>query len=473
MNKSGLSILEITATLFDPFMKPFLTLLLLCSLCLTGCKSYDQPEVPLSATDKTRLVWDDDPTSTMTVIWDQLEGEPATVYYGTKDFGRAHFKYPYQQATNRVVDGYLDMHTCMAELSDLEADQVYYAVIKDAQGISERFWFRTAPDEPQAFTFIAGGDSKSGGLPLEAGRASNRMVAKLRPLFIQYNGDFTSGDGTNAERWHQWLTDWDTLTTTPDGRKFPIVAVQGNHENGERTMLNKLFNTPYQIDIPEQIYYSLSFGGDLFHIIVLNTEVDPGANQRRWLENDLKAHQDATFIIAGYHRPFLPHTRKKKENQFLYDQWADLFYEYGLDLSMDGDSHLHKTTYPLKPSSSPSTSEGFIRDDENGTVNTGEGSWGAAPRPVDAKRAWTLQSGSFNQFKWIHVHPDEKDRPAQMELFTVKTSEMNPDGTQTHFVDEVEALTQRNLFEIPENIELFKEEDGQVSVKIPFYLNGQ
>ena len=162
------------------------------------------------------------------------------------------------------------MNTYYTKLENLEPDQAYYFVIKDSTGVSERFYFKTAPDRPKKFTFIAGGDTKSKGSALSAGRASNKMVAKLRPLFVLFNGDFTTGNGTNPEYWHQWLTDWDSLTTTIDGRKFPIVPVHGNHENGNKIILNKIFDVPFQGSDSTNIYYSLSFGDKFFHIIVLN-----------------------------------------------------------------------------------------------------------------------------------------------------------------------------------------------------------
>ncbi len=424
-----------------------------------------------ATSDKYRLVWNDDPTSTMTIIWDQLEGEDAVVYYDTIDYERQYWKYPYSQTPTHRLMNYYGMNTCYAKLENLKPDQTYYFVIRDDVGVSKRFYFQTAPDVPKPFTFIAGGDTKSLDAPLEATRASNRMVAKLRPLFVLYNGDFISGDGTNASWWHQWLSDWDSLTTTSDGRKIPIVPVHGNHENGNMSILNKIFDAPFQYGDSTNIYYSLSFGNQFFHIIALNSEIEEGGDQHDWLQSDLEAHQDFTFKIAGYHKPFRPHTSSKRENIYQYEQWAGLFYTYGLDLSIDGDSHMHKITYPVRPSDERGSDEGFIRDDERGTMYAGEGSWGAMYRVNDDDKPWTYQSGSFNQIKWIHVGPEDGDQPAQMELFTVITSQYDDEMNQTLFVDEVESLTENNLFHIPDNINLFKGSDSRQSVKYPFYLN--
>jgi len=255
-----------------------------------------------ASSDKYRLVWNDDPKTTVTIAWDQLNGNNPVILYDTSDYERKYWKYKQKQVASFVRMKY-DMNTHFAKLTGLSPGHNYYFVIKDNSGVSKRYWFKTAPDKPEAFTFIAGGDTKSEEEPLEAGRASNRMVAKLRPLFILFSGDFCSGDGTNSDYWKQWLTDWFTLTTTPDGRIFPIIPVQGNHENGDKKNLVYIFNTHFQNNDTSNIFYSLSLGGDLMHITVLNSEIDQGGFQRQWLEEDLRTHEEYILKIAGYHRP--------------------------------------------------------------------------------------------------------------------------------------------------------------------------
>lgn len=424
-----------------------------------------------AAADKFRLSWTDDPTTTMTIIWDQKVGAEATIFYGKEDFGRQFWKYDHQQKPTEKLLNYYHMNTFYCTLENLQPDAIYFFLLKDSVGVSKRFSFRTAPDKPQQFTFVTGGDTKSSGASLEAGRASNKMVAKLRPLFVLFNGDFNSGNGTYPDRWHQWLNDWESLATTADGRLFPVIAVHGNHENGNKSILNKIFGAPFQGTDSTNIYYSLSIGGDFFHMISLNTEIDEGGAQRDWLQHDLQAHADFTFKIAGYHKPFWPHTAKKGENEYQYEQWAGLFYKYGLNMSFDGDSHMHKITYPLRPSRENGSYLGFIRDDENGTMFVGEGSWGAHPRPNDDDKPWTMQSESVNQIKWIHVKPAEPGSPASMEIFTVITSRYDAEQNQTFYVDDVESISDGNRFEIPQNITLFTGKDSVKSVKYPLHLN--
>lgn len=433
-----------------------------------GCQTV--PET-LAASDKYRLVWNEDPATNITVGWDQHENTNPVVLYGTTDHGRKFWKYNLSNTADRILDKY-EMNTHFAKLTNLNPDRAYYFVIKDDMGVSERYWFRTAPNKPKAFTFVVGGDTKSDDEPLEAGRASNRMTAKLRPLFVTFAGDFCSGNGTVPERWHTWLKDWHKLATTADGRMIPVFPIHGNHENGDHANLNYIFNAPYQDNDSSRIYYSLTFGGDFMHLIALNTEIDEGGDQRNWLENDLKTHKDYTFKIAGYHKPFFPHTTRKGENPYQYNQWAHLFYDYGVNLSLDGDTHMSKITYPLRPDSTTADSfMGFVRDDEKGTMFLGEGSWGAHPRDNDDDKPWTIKSYSANQIKWIHVMPKKGDLPDRMSIYTVITGTYDENENQTLYDGDVESLSEDNLFDIPENLNLLEYGEYGKVIKYPFSLN--
>jgi len=427
-----------------------------------GCNE----EYALSSVDKIRLSWNDSPATTLTIGWDQVSGENPIVYYGTKDKGRKWKRYKSSMAPSREIS-HLNMNTKFSDISGLLPDKAYYFVIKDSEGVSERFWFKTAPDKPAPFTYIMGGDTKSVDPVLTAGRQAHTMVSKLRPLFVVFCGDFTTGDGTNPDYWAQWLNDWFEYTRTSDGRLFPIVVVHGNHENGDLKVLNNIFNTPYQYENPENIYYSLSFGGDLFHMIVLNSEIEEGGDQRLWLEEDLKENEDFTFKLAAYHKPFAPHTKRKKFNLSQYQQWAYLFYEYGLNLSLDADSHMSKITFPVKPDSI-SGIDGFVREDISGTMFLGEGSWGASHRIDNGDKAWTLRSGSFQQFKWLQVFPETDSKPAHIDIRTVITSLKDSLNNRTAFVENVSALTEENVFAIPEGINLFTTEPYGDVITYPF-----
>ncbi len=115
----------------------------------------------LAETARFRVVWSGDPSTSATIGWDQLEGDNPVLYYGTKDVDGDPEKFEHSMKPTRNVPNYRGMNNMFVRLENLEADQKYYFVVKDSQQVSYQFWFRTAPDKPKAFTFVAGGDTKS------------------------------------------------------------------------------------------------------------------------------------------------------------------------------------------------------------------------------------------------------------------------------------------------------------------------
>lgn len=421
----------------------------------------------LAETARFRVVWSGDASTTATIGWDQLAGDNPVLYYGTKDVDGDTEKFEHSMKPTRNVPDYRGMNNMFVRLENLEPDQKYYFVVKDSEGVSYQFWFRTAPDKPKAFTFVAGGDTKSYGSALVAGRESNMMTRNLRPLFVLFSGDFNSGSGLSYGRWQQWFDDWFLLTTTSDNRLTPIVPVHGNHEDGDKTVLHNLFDVPYQGDDQESIYYDTTFG-DFFSILALNSQIKAEGAQTEWLEKNLKKYENHTFKVAAYHKPFFPHTTRKRENQHLYDLWANLFFNYGLDLSFDADSHISKMTFPIRPSDEDGSHMGFIRDDKKGTMYIGEGSWGASPRNTDDAKPWTLRTGAFNQVKWLHVYPEADGKPAHIEIRTVITAEPGEDGLQIPYSHQVVPLKEGEEFNIPKGIKLFSTEPYGDVITYPF-----
>ncbi len=422
-----------------------------------------------AATDMHRLIWNDEPSTTMTVSWRQLSGE-AKVCYDVVDQGLDPARYGNFQSVTKRND-HLGLRTRFTRIEMLRPDTKYYFLIADEDSVSRRYYFRTAPANPEDFTFIAGGDTKSSdqrvkkaaaGSPprktaYDYGRMSNRMVAKLRPLFVLFVGDFTS-NSDKASRWVEWFNDWNEDTCSADGQMYPIIPVHGNHENPNGlTDLKNLFDTP------EEVYYTIDFGGNYLRIFVLNTELSSGQmrklvpdvdkkweEQTAWLEETLRNSGDFKFRAAMYHKPMRPHTQKKRVVEPLYRDWAPLFSKYNLNLSFDGDSHMHKITYPVVPD--PEGQDGFRRDDERGTMYIGEGSWGASPRPADVVRDWSMSLGSFNQFKLIHVKRNQ---------FLIHTVMTDNEG-------DVGALKEGREFDFPKGIKLFDTPGQGTTIHYPF-----
>ncbi|WP_346188822.1 pre-peptidase C-terminal domain-containing protein [Rubritalea halochordaticola] len=387
---------------------------------------------------RLRVTWVTDPSTTATIGWEQVSGSAGTVHFDTSDHGTTVANYSFSKTVDRQVS-YHGMNNSFARLSGLTPDTNYYFVIEDNSGASDRYYFRTAPATAQPFTFCAGGDSRNNRTPRQQ---ANRLVGKLRPLFVAFTGDMINSDV--AVEWQEWLDDWQE-TITSDGRIFPILPHRGNHESGGNQTVYNIFDTT------SNNYYALNIGGDLMRFYVLNSEVSAGGTQLSWLQNDLNSNSGTTrHLCAGYHKPMRPHQSGKSEGSDEYNNWAQLFYDHGMDLVFESDSHVVKRTGPLMPSTGAGSDEGFIAvssSDPNATIYTGEGCWGAPLRAADDSKNWTLAAGSFNSFDWVQVYSDRID----LRTVVVNSQEANTGSN-----------TDADPFAIPSNLQLWTPASGTV-----------
>jgi hypothetical protein len=373
----------------------------------------------------------------MTIAWNQISGNNPQVHYGMTDHRTNYTLYNNVNGVDRSIS-FRGMDNRFSRITGLLPNTSYYFVIRDSQDSSKRFWFKTAPDDTSRLSFIAGGDSRNNRTPRQR---ANTLVSKLKPHAVFFGGDMTSGD-TDGQ-WQDWFDDWQ-LTTASDGRMFPIVAARGNHEYDEEVVYN-LFDTPNQ-----DSYYAITFGDNLIRCYTLNSEISVLGNQLNWLQNDLANSSANIWKMAQYHKPMRPHTANKSEGNDIYGAWAQLFYDEGVNLVVDCDSHMAKTTFPIKPSSGSNSEEGFEIDNEFGTVYTGEGSWGAPLRPNNDDKSWTRNSGSFNQFKLLFVGADK------IELRTIKVDNALDVGENTN----------NNPFQLPSNLDVFTPSPGEDVIDI-------
>ncbi|MEM0997396.1 MAG: Ig-like domain-containing protein [Bacteroidota bacterium] len=412
-------------------MKSFAHLAYLLLLCL-GLGSF----FPLSATTgKYRLSYRDDPSTTVVIGWDQESGNSPVVLYDTVDHGTNHTLYAWTHNPDRTVN-HKGMDNHFARLTGLNPNTKYYFLIRDSQGNSDRFWFRTIPNDPtMQLSIIAGGDSRSNPA---ARQRCNRMVAKLRPHFVLFGGDYTNLN--TLFEWDDWMEDWQE-TIAADGRMTPIVATRGNHELSNNDVY-RLFDVP-----SSDVYYALNFGGDLLRTYTLNTEISQSGNQATWLANDLAANEGTvSWMFAQYHRPCRPHESGKSNQTGVYNDWIPEFEDHGVRLVVECDAHVVKRTFPIrKGTSGLDYDEGFYRDDSLGITYVGEGTW-APLRGNDDDKLWTRNSGSFNAFKWIWVNQCE------VQLRTVRTTNEAIVGS----------LTDANIFTFPPNIDLWNPSNGEV-----------
>lgn len=388
-----------------------------------------------AATGRYRATWREDPATTMVIGWDQISGSDPVLYYDIADRGQQVASYKMSKKPDQVILS-KGMNNHFVRLSGLKPNTVYYFIIKDSEGSSKRMSFQTAPADPTSrLSIIAGGDSRNF---REARLDANKLVSKLRPHLVMFNGDMTAED--SATEWRLWFDDWQA-TIGSDGRIFPVLVARGNHEASNKSLF-ELFD----VKNPD-LYYAITFCGGLIRIYTLNSLIPSGGDQRLWLEQDLRTNMaSATWRFVQYHHSIRPHTSVKPDRDELLLNWATLFHKYRVQLATESDAHVVKWTYPIRPSKQPGSDQGFIRDDESGTTYIGEGCWGAPLRESDDNKSWTRNSGSFNQFHWIFVDQ------YKMEIRTVKTDNS----------DQVKEVNPNSIFQAPVGLVLWSPQNGDV-----------
>jgi hypothetical protein len=355
-----------------------------------------------SANRRLRSTFRTDPSTTISIGWDQYSGNSPVLYYGTVDNGTNWNLYPFQSSpavTN--TDG--GMNNTFVRLSGLTPNTVYYFVIKDSQGTGARYSFQTiSTDSSQPLSLICGADTRAG---IATRIIGFKLVAKLRPQAVIFTGDLT--DSSSNSELQDWFDNW-TFSIATDGRITPIIMAEGNHEYGIINISN-LFDTPYIGSNVQNNYYSLPFGGSLLRVYNLNSFVD-FTTETAWLQGQLQNYGNATsWNLPQYHLPVRPIVSTKANDQDEYNQWVPLFEQYNVKLVQEADAHVFSMTWPVKSSNSAGNDQGFVRDDVNGIVYFGEGGWGAPLYAADNPKSWTRGYESVFHFMLVHFYPNKVD----------------------------------------------------------------
>lgn len=372
-----------------------------------------------AATQHYTLAFRNDPATSVVIGW---SGDNGTIHYGLADFGTNYNSYPFSHVSDRT-GGAHNITRHFARLTGLNPNAIYYFVIQDDAGqTSQRFYFRTLSDDTDdPVSFISGGDTRDGfslfgiytencpsGDCLEKRRDGNKLVAKIRPDFIAFTGDYVMNQITSntQNEWTTWLNDWQ-LTITQDGRMFPVTFSRGNHED--------MFDVHEMFDIPFDEYYSLTINGGLLRLYMLNSELNAcnDIEQLNWLTNDLQLNTgtatDPCWKFATYHVPTLAIGKDGDLAQDQMDCWVPLFEQYKIRLVMESDSHSTKWTYPCQGNQSADDFE--IASPEDGVVYIGEGQWGAPHRDIHYTGAnakpFVRNAGTFDNFFFIRVTKTE------------------------------------------------------------------
>lgn len=355
------------------------------------------------------LTWRKDPSTSMVIQWIEAETEPDQALKYQKIGDETTYVIPTE---SRFLRDGLGVKMHWVELTELEADSDY------------RFWwnekedyrFKTLPkDVKQGVRFAVGGDAYNRSTLFHK---MNGVVAKQNPAFVILGGDIAyahghrnlfSGADWDWERWQDFLKAWSRDMRDQEGRLIPLVPVVGNHDirgsfieylkgNRDRPLFYDLF-----IFKEDMVPYRMFEVGGILSLFLLDSGHSHSieGDQKVWLEEQLKAHQNTPFKLAVYHVPAYPGMGKfdRRTPVRLRTHWSPLFEEGGLQAAFEHHSHVYKRTVPIRNNA----------EDASGVVYLGDGSWGSPLRkPLDPAKHWYIaKSQAINAAFIIDVTPDE------------------------------------------------------------------
>ncbi len=273
-----------------------------------------------------------------------------------------------------------------AELTGLTPNTSYeYKIGKkgstdETKDWSDTYGFKTASEDIGDFSFIAIGDSQSNswssGYSYSMASIDSAMQEAYGAAFIVNVGDMVN-KGSVLDQWNWyfkslgdyaysvphfatignhdvWTADTKHNATTSDKNNY--FSLHLNHPDNGENAINASSASGVQTDYAkllvnnyEDTIYSYNYGS--VHFVVLNSGSYNDSDdaiiqraQREWLEADLQANADAKWTVVIQHEATYSRLGGNESRPYL----SDIFDEYGVDLVIQGHSHLVTRTYPMK-----------------------------------------------------------------------------------------------------------------------------
>jgi acid phosphatase type 7 len=346
------------------------------------------------------LTWQGDPTTTMTVNWvDIYAASSDTVWYRQIDTEKW-----LSAKAGRSNVGPTTLQLRRVELTGLKPGTLYeFGIDDDRDDLPHRWRFRTMPARlTRPLEFVTGGDMMH---TREMVDRMNRQMQKLNPDFALLLGDLAYANGVFGTRWIDWLQSWREHSVARGKRIIPLVVGIGNHEvrghyhgkiPGDAPYFYSLFALP-----GNRSYYALDFGKYLSLVVLDSEHTQPiEGPQTEWLEQALAARTGQQFLIAGYHYPAYGTSKAptgglsidNPRSIALRQHWVPHFERYGITAAFENDHHNFKRSHRLR---------NHKRDDKNGILYLGDGSWGVNTRDVpDPNVAWWLAKAEPRNHLW-------------------------------------------------------------------------
>ncbi len=235
-------------------------------------------------------------------------------------------------------------------LTGLSPDTHYVYRVQAGDVDSGTRSFRTLPQDPERFRFLAFGDLRS--QPQQFHMLSEAIVGhETDALFCVTTGDYPA-DGRKYQLWmDQFFTPGrDMLAFLPH---WPCI---GNHErtrldNGKRDPASLYFSMFRFAGDRRTDWYRWDYGAVTLLVLDSVSPMQKGSEQYAWLLGQLESPR-RTFTVAAFHHPVFNsgwHGRIDKQGRPLEkpirvarEEWRPLFEKYGVDLVLNGHDHCYE-----------------------------------------------------------------------------------------------------------------------------------
>ena len=195
---------------------------------------------------------------------------------------------------------------------------------------------------PSAEEVVAAGDIAS--CRTEADEATAELLEGIDGTVLTL-GDNAYPRGTAANFEECYGPSWGRFK----GRTKPVP---GNHEyytQGARGYFEYFGQAAGE---PEEGYYSYELGS--WHVVALNSNCEevrcgPGSSQRRWLEEDLAANDEARCTLAYMHHPRFSSGEKHGSTGGGVEQLWEALYKADTDVVLSGHEHNYERFSPQDP----------------------------------------------------------------------------------------------------------------------------
>lgn len=295
------------------------------------------------------LSWMADPSTTMTISFEQKIPKDYDVQYGSSPDNLA-LESTFTRLEKRPEDGY---YHYIVNLTRLSPDSRYYYKIPGFMDSPAAF--KTAPATQAKFKFLLYGDSREDNRVID-----NQHYPLIEQLVNQMDVSelsFAINTGDTA-RVHDnpkpWNFHFDAIKEL--SKSVPYFVASGNHEwntrdNWDFTQQPALDIQDYPIgDDPtsdvytlDEVSFSFGYGNAFFIFIGYPHAGSDNEEYETWLENQLAIGKTSyEFTFVSLHRP--PFDDREGEddddNPDIIKNECPLFHEYGVDAVFAGHNHI-------------------------------------------------------------------------------------------------------------------------------------